>query len=43
MEATDVNARWQADMAPFFELDADAAADGLPAGFTRLQEVFHLA
>jgi L-rhamnose mutarotase len=36
MEATDVNARWQADMAPFFEVGPDA-------GFVRLEEVFHLA
>ena len=34
MEATDVNGRWQAEMAPFF---ADALA------FDRLEEVFHLA
>jgi L-rhamnose mutarotase len=33
MDATDVNARWQAEMAPFFE---DALA------FDRLEEVFHL-
>jgi L-rhamnose mutarotase len=43
MEQTGVNARWQADMAPFFALPEDEAADGLPAGFTRLEEVFHLA
>jgi L-rhamnose mutarotase len=43
MDQTDVNARWQADMAPFFELPGDDAADGLPAGFARLEEVFHLA
>jgi L-rhamnose mutarotase len=36
MEATDVNARWQADMAPFF-------VQGPDAGFTRIEEVFHLA
>ena len=36
MEATDVNARWQADMAPFFE-------QGPGDGFERLDEVFHLA
>ena len=36
MEATDVNARWQADMAPLFEV-------GPGAGFERLEEVFHLA
>jgi L-rhamnose mutarotase len=33
MEATAVNARWQAEMAPLF--------DGEPA-FARLEEVFHL-
>jgi L-rhamnose mutarotase len=36
MEATDVNARWQADMAQFFER-------GPGDGFERLDEVFHLA
>ena len=35
MEASDVNARWQADMAPFFE-------QGPGDGFERLDEVFHL-
>jgi L-rhamnose mutarotase len=35
MEATDVNARWQADMAEFFVLGPDA-------GFARVEEVFHL-
>jgi L-rhamnose mutarotase len=33
MEATEVNARWQAEMAPFFASE--------PA-FERLEEVFHL-
>jgi L-rhamnose mutarotase len=32
MEQTEVNARWQAEMAPFFE----------QADFERLDEVFHL-
>lgn len=32
MDATDVNARWQADMAPFFT-----------GSFSRVEEVFHLA
>ena len=36
MEETEVNARWQADMAPFFEQGPDD-------GFERLDEVFHLA
>lgn len=40
MEATDVNARWQAEMAPFFELPGDARPD---TGLERLEEVFHLA
>jgi L-rhamnose mutarotase len=40
MEQTDVNARWQAEMAEFFELPGDARPD---TGFVRLQEVFHLA
>jgi L-rhamnose mutarotase len=41
MERTEVNARWQAEMAPFFATDGDVE-DGLPAGFERLEEVFHL-
>ena len=40
MEETDVNARWQAEMAPFFELPSDERPD---TGFERLEEVFHLA
>ena len=40
MEATDVNARWQAEMAPFFELPGDERPD---TGLERLEEVFHLA
>lgn len=39
MEATDVNARWQAEMAEFFEALGDARPD---TGFVRLDEVFHL-
>ena len=38
MDATDVNARWQAEMAPFFE-DLDLPPD---QGFLQLSEVFHL-
>ena len=39
MERTEVNARWQAEMAPFFE-----GVDGRPdEGMTPLTEVFHLA
>jgi L-rhamnose mutarotase len=37
MAETDVNDRWQADMAPFF---GGARADENP--FVRLEEVFHL-
>jgi L-rhamnose mutarotase len=33
MEATDVNTRWQAEMAPFFSQELS---------FERLEEVFHL-
>ena len=40
MERTEVNARWQADMAPFFELPGDERPD---TGLERLDEVFHLA
>ena len=40
MEATDVNARWQAEMAPFFELPSGERPD---TGLVRLEEVFHLA
>jgi L-rhamnose mutarotase len=40
MEATGVNARWQAEMAEFFELPGGERPD---TGFRRLEEVFHLA
>jgi L-rhamnose mutarotase len=40
MEATDVNARWQAEMAEFFELPSGERPD---TGLRRLAEVFHLA
>jgi L-rhamnose mutarotase len=40
MEATDVNARWQAEMAGFFELPDRERPD---TGLRRLEEVFHLA
>ena len=33
MEETEVNARWQAEMAPFFERELE---------FARIEEVFHL-
>ena len=39
MEAREVNARWQADMAPFFELPAGEHPD---TGLQRLDEIFHL-
>jgi L-rhamnose mutarotase len=39
MEATDVNARWQAEMAEFFELPGGERPD---TGLTRLEEVFHV-
>jgi L-rhamnose mutarotase len=39
MEATDVNARWQAEMAPFFELGEGERPD---TGFVRLEEIFHV-
>ncbi len=39
MEATDVNERWQAEMAGFFVELGDARPD---TGFRRLEEVFHL-
>ena len=42
MARTEVNARWQAEMAEFFALPADERVGGVPAGFTRLEEVFHL-
>ena len=40
MECTEVNARWQAEMADFFELPDGAAPD---AAMVPLTEVFHLA
>ncbi len=39
MAATEVNARWQAEMAEFFEELGEARPD---TGFVQLQEVFHL-
>ncbi|MCV2395885.1 L-rhamnose mutarotase [Actinotalea sp. M2MS4P-6] len=39
MAATEVNARWQAEMADFFVDLGDARPD---TGFLRLEEVFHL-
>ena len=40
MQEREVNARWQSDMAPFFELPQDGRPD---TGFERLEEIFHLA
>jgi L-rhamnose mutarotase len=40
MEGTEVNARWQAEMAEFFELPGGERPD---TGLQRLDEVFHLA
>jgi L-rhamnose mutarotase len=40
MAARDVNARWQRDMAPFFQHLGDRRPD---EGFKRLEQVFYLA
>lgn len=40
MEETEVNARWQAEMAEFFELPQGARPD---TGSERVTEIFHLA
>ena len=39
MEQTEVNARWQAEMAPFFDLPSGERPD---TGGERLDEIFHL-
>jgi L-rhamnose mutarotase len=39
MDERDVNARWQSEMAPFFELPGEERPD---TGLQRLEEVFHL-
>ena len=39
MQQTDVNARWQAEMAEFFALDTGNTPD---AAMTPLPEIFHL-
>ena len=39
MAATEVNARWQADMATFFDSLPSTTAD---TGFTQLNQVFYL-
>ena len=38
VEETDVNARWQEEVAEFFELPEGARPD---TGFERLEEIFH--
>ena len=40
MQDSEVNARWQAEMAPFFELEDGASPD---LAMRPLQEIFHLA
>jgi L-rhamnose mutarotase len=40
MQRADVNSRWQAEMAPFFELTGEGAPD---QAFEHLEEIFHLA
>jgi L-rhamnose mutarotase len=43
MEATEVNARWQAEMADFFvDLGPEGSGARPDTGFLRLTEVFHL-
>jgi L-rhamnose mutarotase len=39
MARTDINRRWQAEMAPFF---ADLGGQRPDAGFRRIDEIFHL-
>ena len=39
MEQTEVNTRWQAEMAPFFDLPENQRAD---TASERLEEIFHL-
>jgi L-rhamnose mutarotase len=47
MDARDVNTRWQADMAPFFDPAVregpGSARTGATSSLKRLEEVFHLA
>jgi L-rhamnose mutarotase len=43
MEATDVNARWQREMAPFFDLPGERAGGAPDAAMRPLPEIFHLA
>ena len=39
MNKTEVNTRWQAEMAPFFELEPGTSPD---AAMTPIPEIFHL-
>ncbi len=44
IQVTDVNARWQAEMEPFFATDpADPSAKVSEGRLRRVEEVFHLA
>ena len=43
MDATDVNARWQAEMAEFFDLPGGRAGTAPDAAMVALQEILHLA
>ena len=43
MEEREVNARWQAEMAEFFELPGDERGGRADRSLQRLDEVFHLA
>ena len=42
MAATEVNARWQSEMAPFFEWPSRSSTAAPDEGFLVLEEVFHL-
>jgi L-rhamnose mutarotase len=42
MARTDVNARWQAEMAPYFAWPDDAVGQAPDEAFVVLREVFHL-
>lgn len=43
MDATEVNARWQAEMAPYFELPGRASGGAPDAAMSPLPEIFHLS
>jgi L-rhamnose mutarotase len=42
MAQTDVNQRWQAEMAPYFASAGDGASQAPDRRFERIAEVFHL-